>query len=69
MTQKFKYLRKNCRKNSNIQKRKLKKRIKKKIHENSHLLNLRWWKTADKDAYWFSFEVSLFSLISNDNLP
>ena len=36
---------------------------------NSLLLNLRGWKTADKDAYWFSFEVSLFSPISNENLP
>ena len=35
----------------------------------SLLLNLRGWKTADKDAYWFSFEVSLFSPISNENLP
>ena len=35
----------------------------------SLLLNLGGWKTADKDAYWFSLEVSLFSPISNENLP
>ena len=39
------------------------------LKNNSILLNLRGWKTADKDAYWFSFEVSLFSPISNENLP
>ena len=38
------------------------------IHCNSLLLNLGGWKTADKDAYWFSLEVSLFSTISNENL-
>ena len=47
------------------------KRFQKKLTflYNSLLLNLRGWKTADKDAYWFSFEVSLFSPISNENLP
>ena len=36
---------------------------------NSYLLNLRECKTADKDAYWFLLAVSLFSPISNENLP
>ena len=39
------------------------------VGSNSYLLNLRECKTADKDAYWFLLAVSLFSPISNENLP
>jgi len=37
--------------------------------QQSIMLNLRECKTADKDAYWFLLAVSLFSPISNENLP